>query len=383
MNAVFLHNSSSATGGAINNSSVLTLTNTDVISNQAYIGGGISNDGQLLIMGGRFISNTAAYGGGLRHSSGRAILQQVVISLNIARLDNSAGMGGGLSSSSPLTLTDVVILHNTAAVQGGGLAVFGRTILNGVSILSNTASSGSGGGHRYANTAFPLAMTDVVISGNVSYDSGGGLFLEGPATLNRVAIVNNKSGQFGGGVFISGTASSVNMVNTTVSANALDAGAGGGIYNIGTLTITNSTIVSNTAPAFGSAIYGGVVRARNTVFGQYAGGPNACQTTVTSLGHNLDNDGTCTLTATGDISHSNSLGLRPVALNNGGNTYTYLPLTGGPLIDAGDNVGCPTSDQRLNFRPLDGDANGSSICDIGAVEYGTPKKVYLPLVLKN
>lgn len=67
-----------------------------------------------------------------------------------------------------------------------------------------------------------------------------------------------------------------------------------------------------------------------------------------------------------------------------GNTYTYLPVAGGPLIDAGDNVDCPTFDQRLNPRPLDGDTNGSSTCDIGAVEYGTPpKKVYLPLVLKN
>ena len=51
---------------------------------------------------------------------------------------------------------------------------------------------------------------------------------------------------------------------------------------------------------------------------------------------------------------------------------------GSPAIDAADNVYCGYYDQRgfsgppldgMVSRPVDGDANGSIICDMGAFEY--------------
>ncbi len=53
--------------------------------------------------------------------------------------------------------------------------------------------------------------------------------------------------------------------------------------------------------------------------------------------------------------------------NHGGLTPTWLPLSGSPLIDAGDNNLCPTSDQRGQPRPIDKLGAGPR-CDIGAVE---------------
>lgn len=57
---------------------------------------------------------------------------------------------------------------------------------------------------------------------------------------------------------------------------------------------------------------------------------------------------------------------------NGGPTLTHLLAPGSPAIDAGLNSGalgsCPAVDQRGEPRPQDGDANGSAICDAGAVE---------------
>jgi len=50
-----------------------------------------------------------------------------------------------------------------------------------------------------------------------------------------------------------------------------------------------------------------------------------------------------------------------------------IPDPDSPLIDAGDPASdCPLVDQAGGPRPLDGDGNGSSVCDIGAIEVPEP-----------
>jgi hypothetical protein len=90
---------------------------------------------------------------------------------------------------------------------------------------------------------------------------------------------------------------------------------------------------------------------------------------ISSRGHNLASDASCSLVpALGDLFSFDPL-LGPLGMN-GGATLTQVPQPGSKAIDAGDPAFCPPTDQRGVARPLDGDGDSTAVCDIGAVEVG-------------
>jgi hypothetical protein len=217
-----------------------------------------------------------------------------------------------------------------------------------------------------------LTVTRSTLSGNQ-----GAITNSGTLTVQGSTLSGNTGASFGGA--IDNSVGSATVVNTTITGNSATQG-GGGIRNaaLTTLTLTNSTIASNTAGASGGGglllVASGIASLKNTILaGNSATGSGAnCNGLVNSLGHNLSSDASCLgLTATGDLNNTNPL-LGPLQ-NNSGPTQTMALLAGSPAIDAGDNAGCPATDQQGRPRPLDATTAGVSVCDIGAVEVETLK----------
>jgi hypothetical protein len=107
------------------------------------------------------------------------------------------------------------------------------------------------------------------------------------------------------------------------------------------------------------------VRLLNTIIAgnTSSAGPGNCNVQdmiIESRGHNLDSDGSCFLSAAGDLPNRDAL-LGPL-FDNGGPTETQALQAGSPAIDAAAVDGCPQHDQRGVVRPQ------GAACDIGAYE---------------
>ncbi len=87
---------------------------------------------------------------------------------------------------------------------------------------------------------------------------------------------------------------------------------------------------------------------------------------LTSLGANLDSGTTCGFGAAGDLEDSDPRLLK--LANEPGVLPTHGLKPDSPCIDAGDDLQCPATDQLGQTR-VDVPDVGTSICDIGAVEF--------------
>ena len=301
-------------------------------------------------------------------------------------------------------------------LSSGHLTVQGLTIRNGGTIVGENILDGGAiyvdsGGQATINDCLitenfgvncgavvgladsTIAISNSVISNNLG-GSGGGMCSRGSTTIDAVTFDDN-TGMFGGALMTGGgtvqisnstfsnnnaedfyfemgegyggaiqNSSDMTIHNCTFSGNSslLD---GGAIRNFGVLSINGSTFSGNEAPNGGGILnLSGQVSVTNSIIANSIGAD--CVGGITSTGYNIDSDDTCNLTAAGDQPGTSPI-LGPLQ-DNGGFTWTHALLTGSPAIDAGDNSACLATDQRGVTRPVDGDDNGSEICDIGAFE---------------
>ena len=335
-------------GGGIFSFGALTLTDVTISGNAAAGGGGIFNDlGATATLAGVAVSgnSTSASGGGIFNRKATLTLTNSAVSLNTiaggwwgggvynfggaVELTSSVvdgnfagGAGGGIFNTgrfptwTTLTLTDSTVSGNTGGGVGGGIYNdFGGTAwLTNVTVSGNHVIGGGGGGGIAIN-ASQVNLTDVTMSGNTANGVGGGI-------NNHLGVLTVT----GGGIYNDGTAA---LTNSTVSGNVAS-GVGGGIYNESgaTASFVNVTVNSNTAGSGGGGLSNagaaGAVTLQNSIVANSVAGGDCAGLVATSLGHNLDSDGSCGLTGAGDLISTDPL-LGPLA-DNGGPTLTHALL---------------------------------------------------------
>jgi CSLREA domain-containing protein len=349
----------------------VTISGTSLMGNfaSAYAATLISAGTTVQVTGGEASDNVAVsgYAGMFLMASAGASVDGTAVRRNAGGTAPGAGLFVSTTSNT-IAIVNVEATENSGGPGGGIFASTGGSItFANTRVLNNGASAGPGGG-VFLSATNTVAVTDSTISGNIAGGVAGGLYAAsgGAMSIQGSTVSGNRSagaGGVGGGIFVSAGAPSV-LTNTTVSGNVADV-QGGGLYAAGTLTLRNATFVDNGSP-LGSAIFnGGALTSVSTIISG-AAASHCAGAALVSGGNNIDSTGTCALAGAGDQIVDPQLG--PLA-DNGGPTLTHLPASTSPALDTGAATGCPATDQRGETRPTDGNGDGTSACDVGAVEF--------------
>ena len=256
---------------------------------------------------------------------------------------------GGLNNNGTGALNNVTVTGNASAT-GNGIYNAGTLNINNSTISAN-GSTGSVAGGIYNAPKAKLTMTNSTISGN-SAGEAGGMENFGTATLTNVTISGNTDTGLlpqAGGIFNDNNGV-LSLDNCTISGNSAHVGGGLLAFNPSTTTIANTVIAGNTG-ATGPDVSGNIASQGFNFIGKKDG-----------------SSGWVASDKTGTVAVPLAAKLGALA-NNGGPTFTMLPLAGSPLIDKGSNAlirAGSTTDQRGQARIQNGTV------DIGAVETPPP-----------
>ena len=386
---VFCYSGSS--GGVANVGGTVTVTNSTIAGNAGGFGGGVANHGGTVTVTNSTIAGNATTpgsGGGVANYGGTLTVRDSTIAGNEALVFCAGkycygGSGGGVANyGGTLTVLNSTITGNSANSGAGGVASDGGTVTienstiagnagSGVlsfstfSIVNSTIAGNADGGVLSFST---LSIVNSTITGNTAsiFSVAGGVASHaGPVTIENSTIAGNRAVS-AGGVWIN-KYSTFSIVNSTITGNMATARSGGVANYGGTLTLTRTLVTGNTAPIapeiYNRVYYGSTLPATNyNLFGVngtsgvvgFTPGPTDV---VPPAGVQLV-----------DI-------LDPMLAHNGGLTQTHALVPGSPAIDAGgpdctDATGDPLlTDQRNKPRPVDGNGDGTAVCDIGAFEF--------------
>jgi hypothetical protein len=218
---------------------------------------------------------------------------------------------------------------------------------------------------------------------------GAGIHNHGTLLLRNSSLVGNVSdyvswetgagGQavphfWGGGGLTNAASGDATLVNVTLWANTTRGDDGAGIENWGRMSLHNVTVGLEWSSGWQAAVHnkpGATLHADNSIF-QRTGG------VCTTSGQPCVGAPNCSGTIAGNFSiaddHSCHWGTTfdgvDARLGAYDNANDVLPLTAAsPALEAGIPTPHDGRDQLGQPRPADADCNGSSVEDLGAVEY--------------
>ena len=385
-------NTANRAGAGIENAGG-TVTLTDVAVSDNVIpaataapgnGGGLhSGGGTVTVNGGTFSGNQATEGGGL-WSNGTLVIQPdstqadaddsdagfVRITGNTGRGADAANGGGGVyaETGATVSITDAIIMDNAAtglAGSGGGVLVADSSSVTitrgmiaanranragaGIEVADDPATGDDGDDETDEGADTVLSIVQATVSDNTiataNPGNGGGLHIggAGEVTVTQSTFSGNTARE-GAGLWAS-AASTLTVELSTVSGNVA-AQEGGGVYDDGgaTVSVESSTVALNAAGTGGGGLVSqstdGFTVANTIVALNTAVGTGAdCDGTFVSGDYNLILITTgCTFTGdTGNNVTGQDPMLGPLA-DNGGPTRTHMPMTGSPVIDAGQSA---------------------------------------------
>jgi CSLREA domain-containing protein len=348
---IFSHTSGPATAVTIRN---LTLKNARP---PLGFGGGALYQGQFneaTLENVRLNNNATDRYGGAIYSQGTLTLIDCDVTNNFATGDPSFNSGGAIRSTGELTIIRTTFWNNG---------------------LDPSASPGQGGA-IYQDLDL-LTIEDSTFRSNEAAN-GGAIHALGEVHITGTTFYENDATSAGGAIN-SGPSGNLYITNSTFSEND-----GGDLRYSGDAWIQNSTFFDYYLTDVTLTSGGGTLTIKNSIlFSNY--GAN-CSVPILSAGYNLANDTSCSLSGTGDLS-----GVDPKLdfwADNGGLTRTHALKPGSPAIDAGNPAGCTDdvgspilTDQRGFPRPMDGNVDGTAVCDMGAYE-AEPEMIYLPLIMR-
>jgi CHRD domain-containing protein len=239
-------------------------------------GGGLTLIGITVTGGNAAGMGPAGFGGGIFNFAGTLVLNQSVVTGNMA-----AGAGGGIASGTmgpgpgaTLTLNNSEVSWNTVPPSGMGaggiLNISGILKINNSTIDHNSGSGGGGIASGNGNGGGPgsfIRINNSVISDNNATGGpetgGAGISNGGILLMNNTQLTgNNADGGFGGGLLNHATAM-LNNVSATGNSAAIGAGIAnvnlqgiptGGTPPVPALTMNNGNVTGNTASVAGGGI---------------------------------------------------------------------------------------------------------------------------------
>jgi CSLREA domain-containing protein len=150
--------------------SILGLTITGGNTGSFGSGGGINNSGTLMLTNSTLSGNSAVFAGGGILNSGTATLTNSTLSDNLAT--GEGGSGGGISNSGTVTLTNSTLSGNSAVI-GGGIYNNGTAMLTNSTLSGNLAVFEGGGIYNYLGiegTPGTATLTNTIVGGNTLSD---------------------------------------------------------------------------------------------------------------------------------------------------------------------------------------------------------------------
>ncbi len=342
----------------LNTSRVITLTSGQIeITDSVYILGPTFDPAGIIVSGN---NNDRVFN--ITSTAGNVTLQFLTITQG-----STGSGGGGIANAGPNTVLKDMVVSSNQGSFGGGISVdSGRVEIQRSKIISNSAAVEGGGIFNFSGT---LVVNQTTIDSNLA-DSGGGIVTENGSiqtTITNSTISHNTAanGSGGGIANFSTTSTALTLQNSTIAGNVSMFGGGGISAEAGTVMVMNVTIANNLdfSTAADSAgglrrIGGGTVTGINLIVSQNSGA------------NNDDTNGGTAINGAG--SQANLIGGNPQLgplQDNGGPTFTMLPLPGSPVLGAGVTAGATTLDQRGYARNVSASGGGAPSVDQGAVEF--------------